>query len=110
MERCMVSRFGWRVCFPLVWLCVTSAAPRESAAQPTTVRNALTAVQEKHREHFQEFVGELEKLVEFCQSKNLSEGIRFRVASPRAASSLRMLCHSNCPCCLAKSSRKSRIN
>ena len=75
MERCMVSRFGWRVCFPLVWLCVASAAPRESAAQPTTVRNALTAVQEKHREHFQEFVGELEKLVEFCQSKNLSEGV-----------------------------------
>ena len=70
----MVSRFVWRVCFPLGWLWIASAAPRESVAQPSSSRNTLTAVQEKHREHFQEFANELEKLVEFCQSKNLSEG------------------------------------
>ena len=71
----MVSRFVWRVCLSIAWLCFASTALRESVAQPPASRNTLAAVQGKHREHYQEFAGELGKLVEFCQSKNLLDGI-----------------------------------
>ena len=71
----MVSRFVWRVCFPIAWLCIAGACPRESVAQPPSSRNTLAVVQEKHRDHFQEFVSELEQIAEFCQGKSLSEGV-----------------------------------
>jgi len=85
----MVSQLVWRVCLPIAWLCFASTASRESVAQPLASRNTLAAVQEKHREHYQEFADELGKLVEFCQSKNLPDGvdqIQSRLTSPDALS------------------------
>lgn len=85
----MVIRLVWRVCFSVAWLCFVGMTPAESAAQPSAGRNTLAAVQEKHRDHYQEFAEELAKLIEFCQGKNLSDGIdqiQSRLISPDAPS------------------------
>ncbi|MBC8113231.1 MAG: hypothetical protein H7062_02545, partial [Candidatus Saccharimonas sp.] len=71
----MVSRLVWRVSWSIAWLCLASIATHESSAQQAKGRNTLAAVQEKHRDHYQEFAAELGKLVEFCQGKDLSEGV-----------------------------------
>ena len=81
----MVSRFVWRVSWSIAWLCFASAAIHEGLAQQTKGRNTLAAVQEKHRDHYREFAEELDKLVGFCQDKNLTEGvaqIQSRLISP----------------------------
>ncbi len=85
MEGCVVSRFVRRVSWSIAWLCLACGAARETPAQPAKGRNTLAAVQDKHREHYQEFAAELGKLVEFCESKNLPEGVervRSRLVPP----------------------------
>ena len=92
MEGCRVSRLVWRVSWSIAWLCLAGGVTRESLAQPAKGRNTLAAVQEKHRDHYQEFAAELGKLFEFCQSKDLPEGVeqvRSRLVPPDAPSAER---------------------
>jgi hypothetical protein len=71
--------------YRLVIGCVVIVAAQTSPAQVPRGRDALTVLQDNHRQRYREFAAQLEKLAQACDEKGLKSGsdaVRSRVISP----------------------------